>query len=63
MYILRSNIQGIVYQKKYIEKFVDYFPFSKNGMTEPVSTQKLFHTEVLHSKPPIEKIAFIILFY
>ena len=38
-YILGSKIQGI--PKKYSENFVDYFPTSKNGMTESVGTQ--FH--------------------
>ena len=34
----------------------DYFPSSENGMTESVSTQKLFHTIVVRRKPAIEKI-------
>ena len=44
-----------VYQKTYSENFVDYFPPGKNGMIRSVSTQKLFHIIVVHSKPIIKK--------
>ena len=30
-------------------------PLSKHGMTRSVSTQKLFHTMAVHSKPTIKK--------
>ena len=43
-------------QKKYTENFVHYFPPSKYGMIESVSTQKIFHTIAVHNKAPIEKI-------
>ena len=52
---LGSNIPGIVSQKRIVKTF-DYFPSSKNRMTESVSTQKLFHAIVVHSKPPLEEI-------
>ena len=41
--------------KKYSENVVDYFPLSKNGMTESVSTEKLYHSIVVQSKPATEK--------
>ena len=41
--------------KNYSENFVDYFLFSKSGMTKSMSTQKLFHRKVVRCKPPIEK--------
>ena len=44
-----------MYLKKYSKKFLDYFPPKKNGMIESVSTQRIFHTSVVHSKPSIEK--------
>ena len=47
--------QSIGIIKKYSENLVDYFPPGKNGMTESVSTQKLFHIIVVHSKPFIKK--------
>ena len=59
MHLSGSNIQGI--PKNYSENFVDYFPPSKNGMTESESIQKLFRTIVLHSKPSIEKISVLYL--
>ena len=46
-----------VFQKKNSENFIDYLPPSKNGMTESVSMQNLFHTMVVNSKQPIEKIS------
>ena len=46
-------IQSIL--KKCSINFVDYFPPSKNKINESVSTQKFFHTIVVHSEPPIEK--------
>ena len=53
-----SKVQGI--SKKYSENFVDYFSPSKNGMTESRSTRNLFHTIVMHNKPSIEKLVFVI---
>ena len=41
----------------YIEDFVDYFSPSKYKITESVTTQKFFHTIVVHIKPPIEKLS------
>ena len=52
------KVQGI--SKKYSENFVDYFSPSKNGMTESGSTRNLFHTIVMHNKPSIEKLVFVI---
>ena len=48
-------MQGI--PKKSSENFADYFLPGKNGMTESVSTLKLFCIIVMHSKPLIEKIS------
>ena len=31
----------------------------KNGMTESVGTQELFHTIVVYSKPPLKKLVFL----
>ena len=59
MYLSGSMIQGI--PKKYSEKFAAYFPSSKNGMTESESTQKLFYTVVVHSKPSVEKMIYLLL--
>ena len=53
IYLSGIKIQDIT--RKYSENFVDYFPPSKNRMTESVSTQKLFQSIVVHSKPPIER--------
>ena len=52
----RKYYTGHCIPRKYSENVVDYFPSSKNGETESVSTQKLFHTIVGRSKSPIEKI-------
>ena len=53
MYLSGRKIQSI--PKKYSENFVDYSHLSKNGMTESVSTQKVFCTIVAYSKPLFEK--------
>ena len=42
--------------KKNGENFVDYFPPSKNGMTESASNQNLFRIFAVHSNPSIKKI-------
>ena len=47
-YLSGSKIQGN--QKKYSENFVDYFPPTKNAMTESESTQKIFHVIVVHNR-------------
>lgn len=54
MYLLYrvSNLKS----EAFSENFVDYIPSSKNGMTESMSTQQLFYSIVVHSKPPVEEI-------
>ena len=54
MYLPGSNIQGIVSQKSIVKTL--YGEKTLNGMSASVSTQKLFHTIVVHCKPPMEKI-------
>ena len=55
-----TEVRFRVSQKKYSKHVVDYSHPSKNGMTESVSTQKLFHAIVAHSKPLIKKMIFIV---
>ena len=54
IYRSESKTQGI--PKKNSENFVDYFPPSKNGMTESASNQNLFRIFAVHSNPSIKKI-------